>query len=48
MTINPPSTPARPASIAEVISAANRIILGKDTQVRLALSCLLARGHLLI
>ena len=48
MTINPPSIPARPASIAEVISAANRIILGKDTQVRLALSCLLARGHLLI
>ncbi len=48
MTINLPSPPPRPASIAEVISAANRIILGKDTQVRLALSCLLARGHLLI
>ena len=36
------------ASVAEVIAAANRIILGKDAQVRLALACLLARGHLLI
>ena len=36
------------ATIAEVIAAANRIILGKDTQIRLALACLLARGHLLI
>jgi MoxR-like ATPase len=26
----------------------NRIILGKDTQIRLALTCLIARGHLLI
>ena len=36
------------ASVAEAIAAANRVILGKDTQVRLALACLLARGHLLI
>lgn len=36
------------SSLAEVIAAANRIILGKDAQVRLALACLLARGHLLI
>ena len=35
-------------SLHAVIAAANRIILGKDTQVRLALACLLARGHLLI
>ena len=34
--------------IAEVIAAANRVIFGKDTQIRLALACLLARGHLLI
>lgn len=34
--------------IAAVLDAANRVILGKDTQVRLALACLLARGHLLI
>ena len=34
--------------LAKVIAAANRVILGKDAQVRLALACLLARGHLLI
>jgi MoxR-like ATPase len=43
-----PSTSARAASLSAVIAAANNIILGKDTQVRLALACLLARGHLLI
>jgi MoxR-like ATPase len=31
-----------------VIAALNGIVLGKDRQVRLALACLLARGHLLI
>lgn len=36
------------ASIAGVLAAANQVILGKDAQIRLALSCLLARGHLLI
>ena len=36
------------ATIAEVIAAANQIILGKEPQIRLALACLLARGHLLI
>ena len=36
------------APIARVIDAAGRIILGKETRVRLALACLLARGHLLI
>src|SRR5512145_2656858 len=34
--------------IDRVIAAASRVILGKETQVRLALACLLARGHLLI
>lgn len=34
--------------IANVLNAANRIILGKEKQIRLALACLLARGHLLI
>ena len=43
-----PSTSARATSLTAVIAAANNIILGKDTQVRLALACLLARGHLLI
>ncbi len=32
----------------EVIHAANRIILGKEDVIRLALACMLARGHLLI
>ena len=43
MTPSPHST-----QLAKVIAAANRVILGKDAQVRLALACLLARGHLLI
>jgi MoxR-like ATPase len=34
--------------IQRVIQAAGSVILGKETQVRLALACLLARGHLLI
>jgi MoxR-like ATPase len=35
-------------TIEEVLAAARQIILGKETQIRLALACLLARGHLLI
>lgn len=31
-----------------VVAALNGIVLGKDRQVRLAVACLLARGHLLI
>ena len=39
----------RPSSLVEqVIAAAGKVILGKEHQVRLALACLLARGHLLI
>ena len=34
--------------IGAVLSAANGIILGKERQIRMALACLLARGHLLI
>ena len=32
----------------DVVDAAGQVILGKEHAVRLALSCLLARGHLLI
>jgi MoxR-like ATPase len=32
----------------DLASAASKIILGKERQIRLALACLLARGHLLI
>ncbi len=35
-------------AFTQVINAANRIILGKEGTIRLALSCMLARGHLLI
>ncbi len=35
-------------ALSETIAAAGKIILGKDRQIRLALACLLARGHLLI
>lgn len=35
-------------TINELLSAANQIILGKDHKIRLAVCCLLARGHLLI
>ena len=41
------STPL-PASIGNVIAAASQVIFGKERQIRLALACLLARGHLLI
>lgn len=32
----------------QIISTINQVILGKDHQIRLALTCLLAHGHLLI
>ncbi|MDD5412565.1 MAG: MoxR family ATPase [Methylobacter sp.] len=35
-------------SLNNLLAAANQIILGKDRQIRLAVCCLLARGHLLI
>ncbi len=42
-----PQSAAR-SPIERVIEAAGRVILGKEQQVRLALACVLARGHLLI
>jgi MoxR-like ATPase len=36
------------AVIDAVLAQINRVILGKDEQIRLCLACLLARGHLLI
>lgn len=38
----------RQSVLADVLAAANAVILGKSTQTRLALCCLLAKGHLLI
>ncbi len=42
-----PTSP-NPAPLSAVLAAASGIILGKARQIRLALACLLARGHLLI
>jgi MoxR-like ATPase len=36
------------ATVQRVVQQAGQIILGKEGQIRLALACLLARGHLLI
>lgn len=36
------------STLQQIIEAAGQVILGKDRQIRLALTCLLARGHLLI
>src|SRR3954464_6523132 len=36
------------AALHRAVSALETIILGKPTQIRLCLACLLARGHLLI
>src|ERR1044072_3898624 len=37
-----------PLALTSALAALDRIILGKSEAVRLALTCLLARGHLLI
>ena len=36
------------ATLDQVVTQANTVILGKEQQIKLALACLLARGHLLI
>jgi len=36
------------STLNAVLAQINRVILGKDAQIRLCLACLLARGHLLI
>ena len=36
------------AQLETCIDAVNQVILGKEQAVRLAMACLLARGHLLI
>lgn len=39
---------ASPKLLKQVLAQINEVVLGKPQQVRLAVSCLLARGHLLI
>ena len=36
------------SAITSILAQLNQVILGKETQTKLALSCLLAKGHLLI
>ena len=49
MLKNPLSTLAvRSQPFAALLKQASQIILGKDTEIRLAIACLLANGHLLI
>jgi MoxR-like ATPase len=43
-----PSFSAVRPEIDEILGQINRVILGKEAQIRLCLACLLARGHLLI
>jgi len=43
----PPLSAPR-TDVAAVLAQLNRVILGKDAQIRLCLACLFARGHLLI
>jgi len=39
---------ANSVGIAAILAQLNRVILGKEAQIRLCLACLLARGHLLL
>ena len=48
MLLNSQSPPGTRSPVGHVIEAASQIILGKESQIRLALACVLARGHLLI
>lgn len=47
-SVAPHARTAPAASVGQVLDAAGEIILGKHLELRLALACLLARGHLLI
>ncbi|MEB3317333.1 MAG: AAA family ATPase [Cyanobacteriota bacterium] len=42
------AAPLSPPSLEPVIAAISQVLLGKTHEVKLALACLLARGHLLI
>lgn len=48
MLMKPKLQPLPQTPLARVFEAANRIILGKEAQIRMSMACLLARGHLLI
>src|SRR5690349_1736036 len=44
----PAGNPSARAVLDRIVDTAGRIVLGKERQIRMALACLLARGHLLI
>ena len=46
--ITPENTAKNSARLKQTLTAMNKIILGKERTLRLALTCLIARGHLLI
>lgn len=46
--INTPLDHSLKQALDQVVDQASQVILGKEHEIRLALSCLLARGHLLI
>jgi len=48
MNARPESTDAERARLELAIDRLNEVVLGKDREIRLAVACLLARGHLLI
>jgi MoxR-like ATPase len=50
MAVEPKRNPAQSASepLSPLLELAGEVLLGKQQQLRLAVSCLLARGHLLI
>ncbi len=50
MTVRPASQASTPAAgrLATVLQSLARIVVGKDEPLKLALACMLARGHLLI
>ena len=43
----PASINDRHDRLKDAVSTVNKILMGKEQQVKLAFSCLLARGHLL-
>ena len=48
MLLKPLFSPEARSPVQRVVDSAGKIILGKEAQIRLALACILARGHLLI
>ena len=48
MNMSEPTLSFDSSRISEIVNAASNIILGKENAIRLALTCMIAKGHLLI